>query len=252
MLPRARHEPRSRVKLALTETASEPVPITILLVEDEPEIRELLSFTFDRAGYQTLAAPTAEFALQKLDDTLPSIAIIDWTLPGMSGLDLAYLLRNRPDTAQLPIIMLTARSEEADKLKSFASGVDDYLTKPFSPKELTARIKALLRRAGVASESVINKGTVSLDQSSHKVTLAGEEVHLSPVEYRLLSFLMSHPERTFSRQQLLDHVWGRDAFVDERTVDVHVLRLRKVLKRRGAEGHLQTVRGFGYRFSADI
>lgn len=252
MLPRARHEPRSHVKLALIETASEPVPITILLVEDEPEIRELLSFTFDRAGYQTLAAPTAEFALQKLDDTLPSIAIIDWTLPGMSGLDLAYLLRNRPDTAQLPIIMLTARSEEADKLKSFASGVDDYLTKPFSPKELTARIKALLRRTGVASESVINKGTVSLDQSSHKVTLAGEEVHLSPVEYRLLSFLMSHPERTFSRQQLLDHVWGRDAFVDERTVDVHVLRLRKVLKRRGAEGHLQTVRGFGYRFSADI
>jgi two-component system phosphate regulon response regulator PhoB len=252
MQPRARHEPRSHVKLATTKTAPEPVPITILLVEDEPEIRELLTFTFERAGFETLAAPTAEFALQKLDDALPSIAIIDWTLPGMSGLDLAYLLRNRPDTTQLPIVMLTARGEEADKLKSFASGVDDYVTKPFSPKELTARIKALLRRAGVVSEAVASVGSISLDQVRHRVTLAGEEVHLGPREYRLLSFLMNHPERTFSRQQLLDHVWGRDTFLDERTVDVHILRIRKVLKRRDAEAHLQTVRGFGYRFSAEI
>lgn len=228
------------------------MPTTILLVEDEPEIRELLSFTFARAGYETLTAATAEIGLQEIANTLPSIAIIDWTLPGMSGLDLAYLLRSRPDTKQLPIIMLTARGTEADKLESFASGVDDYLTKPFSPKELIARIKALLRRVGVASEAIITHGPISLDQIHHKVTLAQEEINLGPREYRLLSFLMTHPERTFSRAQLLDHVWGRVIYVDERTVDVHILRLRKALKRSGGERHLQTVRGFGYRFTADI
>ncbi len=224
---------------------------TILLVEDEPEIRELLVFTLGRGGYQVTEAESAERALQILDNDVPALAIIDWMLPGMSGVDLAYRLRQDEYTASLPIIMLTARGEEVDKLKSFDSGVDDYITKPFSPRELIARVKALLRRSGTSENNVLESQGIRFELDSHRVTICGKEEHLGPTEYRLLEFLLSHPGRAFDRSQLLDRVWGRSVYVEERTVDVHVLRLRKILKRYQLDHLLQTVRGFGYRFSAE-
>lgn len=224
---------------------------SILVVEDEPDIRELLQFTLSRAGYEVAAADTAEKALQLLDSRTVRLAIIDWMLPGMSGVDLAYRLRNDEFTAQLPIIMLTARGEEVDKLRSFESGVDDYVTKPFSPRELTARVKALLRRSGAAEGNVLEAGGIRFELDSHRVTINGQEQHMGPTEYRLLEFLVSHPDRAFDRGQLLDRVWGRSVYVEERTVDVHILRLRKILKRHGLDQLLQTVRGFGYRFSLE-
>ncbi len=222
---------------------------SILVVEDEPEIRDLLNFTISRAGYDVLEAETAEHALQILDRSVPELAIIDWMLPGMSGVDLSRRLRKDELTEQLPIIMLTARGEEADKLKSFDSGVDDYVTKPFSPRELVARIKALLRRSGSPEDDLLEVGGICLNLSSHVATVGGNEVHVGPTEYRLLELLMRHPNRAFDRGQLLDRVWGRSVYVEERTVDVHVLRLRKVLQPYGLDRVIQTVRGVGYRFS---
>jgi len=227
---------------------------TLLVVEDEPEIRELLNFTLMRAGYEVLAAESAEHALQVLDGVqtsgLPELALIDWMLPGMSGVDLARRLRHDEYTATLPIIMLTARGEEADKLKSFASGVDDYVTKPFSPKELLARIKALLRRSGAPQDNRLEIAGIKLDRSGHRVTIGDQHIHMGPTEYRLLEFLMRNPERAFDRSQLLDRVWGRSVYVEDRTVDVHVLRLRKILQPYDLQHLIQTVRGVGYRFSA--
>ncbi len=223
----------------------------ILLVEDEPEIRELLAFTLGRAGYEVVETDSAERALQVLDHDIPQLAIIDWMLPGMSGVDLAYRLRQDELTAMLPVIMLTARGEEADKLKSFDSGVDDYVTKPFSPRELIARVKALLRRSGAPEDNILEVAGIRFELDSHRITIRGTEEHMGPTEYRLLEFLMSHPDRAFDRGQLLDRVWGRSVYVEERTVDVHILRLRKILRRHGLEHLLQTVRGFGYRFSAE-
>jgi two-component system phosphate regulon response regulator PhoB len=222
---------------------------SVLLVEDEPGIREMLSFALDRAGYRTIEAGTAEEALRKLDGPLPNLVIIDWMLPGMSGIELARRLRNEELTADLPLIMLTARGEESDKLKSFDSGVDDYITKPFSPRELIARVKALMRRSGSPVDGRINAHGIELDTQSHRLTINGLAIHVGPTEFRLLEFLMRHPDRAFDRTQLLDRVWGRSVYVEERTVDVHILRLRKVLAPHGLDKLVQTVRGVGYRFS---
>ena len=224
---------------------------TILLVEDEPEIRELLSFTFTRSGFEVLEAESAEAALKILDHANPTLAVIDWMLPGIDGIDLAYRLRQDELTRALPIIMLTARGEETDKLKSFDSGVDDYVTKPFSPRELVARVKALLRRSGAPEENVVEMSGIKLQLDSHRITINEVEEHFGPTEYRLLEFLLTHPDRAFDRGQLLDRVWGRSVYVEERTVDVHILRLRKILKRHNLDHLLQTVRGFGYRFSSE-
>jgi two-component system phosphate regulon response regulator PhoB len=220
-----------------------------MVVEDEPEIRELLCFTITRAGHDVIAAGSAEEALQLLDRGLPELLVLDWMLPGMSGVDLAKRLRMDELTASLPIIMLTARGEEADKLKSFDSGVDDYVTKPFSPKELMARIKALLRRTGAPEDNLLEVGGIKLDLNSHRVSIGEQPLHMGPTEYRLLEFLMRQPERAFDRSQLLDRVWGRSVYVEERTVDVHILRLRKILQPFHLQHLIQTVRGVGYRFS---
>jgi two-component system phosphate regulon response regulator PhoB len=222
---------------------------TVLLVEDEPEIREMLCFTLGRAGYQVIEAETGEQALQQLDGPLPDLVIIDWMLPGINGIELARTLRRDELTTDLPLIMLTARGEESDKLKSFDSGVDDYITKPFSPRELIARVKALLRRSGSPDDGIIEADGIALDVPGHRLTVDGDSVHVGPTEFRLLEFLLRHPDRAFDRAQLLDRVWGRSVYIEERTVDVHILRLRKLLRPFGREGMIQTVRGVGYRFS---
>ncbi len=222
---------------------------TILLVEDEPDIRDMLNFALTRAAFQVWEAESAEDAMHKLDGLLPSLVIIDWMLPGMSGVELARRLRKDDHTRHLPIIMLTARGEESDKLKSFDSGVDDYIVKPFSPRELIARVKALLRRSGAPDDGVLEAGPISMNLAAHQVTVQGEVVKMGPTEFRLLEMFMSNPDRAFDRSQLLDRVWGRSVYVEERTVDVHVLRLRKALKPYGVHTAVQTVRGVGYRFT---
>ena len=222
---------------------------SILVVEDEPDIRELLNFTITRAGYGVLEADSAEQALQITDNKLPDLAIVDWMLPGISGVELVHRFRHDELTAKVPIIMLTARGEETDKLRSFDSGVDDYVTKPFSPRELLARVKALLRRSGEPADNMLEHAGIVLDLDSHVVTIADQEVHIGPTEYRLLELLMRHPNRAFDRGQLLDRVWGRSVYVEERTVDVHILRLRKTLQPFGLDRLIQTVRGVGYRLA---
>ncbi len=223
---------------------------TFLLVEDEAEIREMLSFSLNRAGYQVWEAATAEEAQARMNNTLPSLMILDWMLPGLSGVDLARRLRQDEHTAQLPIIMLTARGEETDKLKSFSSGVDDYVTKPFSPRELIARVKALLRRSGVPENGILEAHGIQMDLTAHQLTINQQSVKIGPTEFRLLELFVSHPGRAFDRSTLLDRVWGRSVYVEERTVDVHVLRLRKLLKPFGLHRAIETVRGVGYRFAA--
>jgi two-component system phosphate regulon response regulator PhoB len=226
------------------------MPASILIVEDEKEIRELLVFTLLRDGYEVIEAETAEVALEKIDNRLPDLILVDWMLPGMDGIDLAKRLRRDELTADLPIVMLTARGEEADKLRSFAGGIDDYITKPFSPRELLARVKALLRRSGGPKNNLIEASGICLDLNSYRITINGNEIQISPTEYKLLEVLMRNPDRAFERSQLLDRVWGRQVYVEERTVDVHMLRLRKILKPHGLDATLQTVRGIGYRFTA--
>ncbi len=221
----------------------------LLIIEDEPDLRELLSFTLSREGYDVMEAETAETALRMLDSTLPDLAIVDWMLPGMDGIELVKRLRRDDVTEDLPIIMLTARGEEPDKLKSFDVGIDDYITKPFSPRELLARIKALLKRSGTPENNVLESNGIQLDLNSHRVTIDGQEIHTGPTEYRLLELLVRNPDRVFNRNQLLDRVWGRGVYVEERTVDVHILRLRKLLKPFGLDRAVQTVRSVGYRFS---
>ncbi len=223
---------------------------SILIVEDEPEIREMLSFSLARGGYEVWEAETGEQALRRLDGRLPALMIIDWMLPGMNGVDLIARIRRDELTQDIPLIMLTARGEEADKLKSFEHGVDDYLTKPFSPRELLARVKALIRRSGSPEDGVIELQGLRLETHSHRLVVGDQEVHLGPTEFRLLALLMSQPDRAFDRSALLDRVWGRGVYVEERTVDVHVLRLRRALKPFGMDSLVQTVRGIGYRFKA--
>ena len=222
---------------------------TVMIVEDEPDIREMLAFALTRAGFDTIAAGSAEEALKLLDGPMPAVVIIDWMLPGTSGMDLAKRLRRDELFAELPIIMLTARGEESDKLKGFDSGVDDYITKPFSPRELIARIRALQRRAGGAVDGLLRVGALTVDLKSHRLTIGEVPIHLGPTEFRLLTFLVQHPDRAFDRAQLLDRVWGRSVYVEERTVDVHILRLRRALKPFGLDALVETVRGVGYRLA---
>lgn len=223
---------------------------TILVVEDEPAIQELISYGLRRAGHVTFCAADAEQAMAIVNDVLPDLVLLDWMLPGMSGIEFAKLLRRVARTKNIPIIMLTARAEESDKVSGLEIGADDYITKPFSPRELIARIKAVLRRRlPEAADDVVEISGLRLDPITHRVTVNNKEVILGPTEFRLLYFLMSHPERVHSRSQLLDGVWGDHVFVEDRTVDVHIRRLRKILEVVDKDGLVQTVRGSGYRLS---
>jgi two-component system phosphate regulon response regulator PhoB len=222
----------------------------ILLVEDEPGIQELLKLNLGQAGHQVIATDDAEGALQYLKNALPDVILLDWMLPGMSGLDLCRRLRADKRYQPVPIIMLTARGEEQDRVAGLDTGADDYITKPFSPRELVSRIRAVLRRrAPQMTEEPVESIGLKLDPTSHRVTGNGKPLDLGPTEFRLLHFFMTHPERVYSRSQLLDQVWGDDVFVEERTVDVHIRRLRLALEVSGHDGLVQTVRGAGYRFS---
>ena len=221
----------------------------ILIVEDERPIREMLAFHLSRAGYDPLEAGDCREARQLLADERPALALIDWMLPDMSGLELTRMLKRDKDFEDLAVIMLTARSDEHDKISGLEGGADDYVTKPFSPRELVARIKAVLRRSGGQENDTVTAGDIELDVAAHRVAVKGREIHLGPTEYRLLKYLMTHADRVYSRNQLLDRVWGANVYVEERTVDVHVRRLRKALSAHGVERYIQTVRGAGYRFS---
>ena len=221
----------------------------ILIVEDEQAIREMIAFHLGRAGFDTLEAGNSNEARALIADERPDLALVDWMLPDMSGLELTRMLKRDGRYEDLPIIMLTARTGEADKVSGLEGGADDYITKPYSPRELVARIKAVLRRSRKEDGETINAGPLAVDTAGHRVSVAGKDVRLGPTEFRLLKFLMTHAERVYSRTQLLDQVWGANVYVEERTVDVHVRRLRKALSDRGADQFIQTVRGAGYRFS---
>lgn len=222
---------------------------TVLVVEDDRDIRDMLVFSLQRAGYTVVETEDAEQALVKLGVLLPEIVLVDWMLPGMEGPELVRRIRKDELTQNIPVIMLTARGEETDKLRGFDTGADDYVTKPFSPKELLARMKALLRRSGNDEGEALQVADVSLDMKAHRLLIAGQAVDIGPTEFKLLEFFMRHPDRVYSREQLLDMVWGRNVYVEERTVDVHILRLRKLLAPFGHDKLVQTVRGAGYRFS---
>ena len=221
----------------------------ILIIEDEIAVREMLTFTLKNSGFKTFEAGDSEAALSILSKYNIDLILLDWMLPGKAGIDISRALRASGETKDLPIIMLTAKSEESDKIIGLESGADDYITKPFSPKELVARIKALLRRASPQEDmEVVNYGFINLNPMTHKVKDNEDNINLGPTEFKLLHFFMTHPERVYSRAQLLDFVWGRNIYVEERTVDVHILRLRKSLNSETSE-YIQTVRGSGYRFS---
>jgi len=222
----------------------------ILVVEDEKPIRDMIAFGLRRAGYEVLEAEDCREARARLVDRRPNLLLIDWMLPDQSGLELTRSLKRTKDTADIPVIMLTARAHEQDKVSGLEGGADDYITKPFSPRELLARIQAVLRRAAPAGATdVIETGRLKLDDASHRVSAGERQIALGPTEYRLLHFFMTRPERVFSRAQLLDRVWGGNTYVEERTVDVHIRRLRKALEPFGLQALVQTVRGAGYRFS---
>ncbi len=222
----------------------------ILIVEDESPILELLALNISQAGYNPLRAISAEHAEKLINEALPDIILLDWMLPGMSGIDFAKKLRSNTLTKSIPIIMLTARSDELDKVKGLEVGADDYITKPFSPRELNARIKAVLRRkAPELTEDLLEINGLKLDPISHRVSGNNKPLEMGPTEFRLLHFFMSNPERVYSRSQLLDKVWGSQIFIEDRTVDVHIRRLRNILTQSQHEGLIQTVRGSGYRLS---
>jgi two-component system, OmpR family, phosphate regulon response regulator PhoB len=223
---------------------------TILIIEDEAAIREMVSHALRRSGFQAVQAGDADAALLQITETNPDLILLDWMLPGQSGMDLARRLRRDDYTRDIPIIMLTARVEEDDKILGLDAGADDYITKPFSPRELNARIKALLRRSRPhADDAPVQVGNLTLDPVDHRVSIDDRPVAIGPTEFRLLHYFMTHPDRVYSRDQLLDRVWGRNSFVEERTVDVYILRLRKALTAHGDSRYIQTVRGTGYRFS---
>jgi two-component system phosphate regulon response regulator PhoB len=224
----------------------------ILVVEDEPAIQELLAFNVTQCGYRAIQAGDADSALALINRALPDLILLDWMLPGMSGVELARRLRADQRTHNIPIIMLTARTDERDKVLGLESGADDYITKPFSPRELMARIRAVLRRrAPQMSDELVRVEGLELSPVTHRVNANGQNIDLGPTEFRLLHFFMTHVERVYSRSQLLDQVWGDHVFVEERTVDVHIRRLRQALEPSGLDNLVQTVRGSGYRFSRD-
>lgn len=225
--------------------------IKILVVEDEPAIATLIQFNLTQAGFQVQIVNSVEQALPLIQRELPTILLLDWMLPGVSGVSFTKQLRENPRTRELPIIMLTARSEELDKEQGLNIGADDYITKPFSPRELVARIKALLRRHSPHKmQNTVEYGGLVIEPAQKRLFAHQQELHLGPTEFKLLHFFMTHPNRIYSRLQLLDLVWGEHVFVEERTVDVHIRRLRQSLEPFGLEGLIQTVRGTGYRFSA--
>lgn len=224
--------------------------LNILVVEDEDAIREMLTLVLEQAQFLVTPVASAEEALPLLSEQRIDLALLDWMLPGISGVELARRLKKDNSFKDLPIILLTARGEEEDKIRGLEIGADDYVTKPFSPKELVARIKAVLRRSGKLSEfGQISLGDLMLDAEQHRLTIAGKSLDVSPTEFRLMQFFMSNPNKVYSRTHLLDQVWGRSVYIEERTVDVHIRRLRKILAEVGREELIQTVRGFGYRFS---
>ncbi|MBN8480738.1 MAG: phosphate regulon transcriptional regulator PhoB [Xanthomonadales bacterium] len=223
----------------------------VLIVEDEPAIRDMVAFALRKAGMEAVHAADARSAQTAIGDRIPDLILLDWMLPGMPGIDLARRLRRDDLTRDIPIIMLTARGEETDRVNGLDAGVDDYVVKPFSARELIARIRAVLRRAhGEDAEGVIEIAGLRIDSAAHRVFAGEQTVSIGPTEYRLLHFFMTHPERVYTRSQLLDHVWGGGVYVEERTVDVHIRRLRMTLAPFGKDGLVQTVRGAGYRFSA--
>ena len=223
---------------------------TILVVDDEPDIRAVIRFALESAEFSVLEAEHADEANRRLSTETPDLILLDWMLPGRSGLELAQQLKQDPKSRAVPIIMISARGEEEDRIKGLDTGADDYLAKPFSPREMVARVNAVLRRArpNDLAEKIEVDG-LRIDHVSHRVSVDGRSVEVAPTEYRLLHFFMTHADRAFSRTTLLDHVWGDQAYVEERTVDVHVRRLRKALGATGHDRLLQTVRGVGYRFS---
>lgn len=222
----------------------------ILIIEDEEPLTLLLRYNLEAEGYGVESVDRGDEAETRLRESVPDLVILDWMLPGLSGIELCRRLRSRPETQRLPVIMLTARGEETERVRGLSTGADDYVVKPFSVPELLARVRALLRRAKPEHvATLLQAGDIQLDRETHRVHRAGREVHLGPTEFRLLEFLMQSPGRVFSREQLLDSVWGQDVYIDERTVDVHVGRLRKAINRGRQSDPIRTVRGAGYSFS---
>ncbi|HEY5569712.1 MAG TPA: phosphate regulon transcriptional regulator PhoB [Gammaproteobacteria bacterium] len=221
----------------------------ILVVEDERPIREMLVFNLGRAGYQVRPAADGREARAAIADGHPDVVLMDWMLPDISGLELTRQLKRDPETREIPVIMVTARAEEDDRVTGLDGGADDYIVKPFSPRELLARIRAALRRSSAGEDEVIEAGELRLDTASHEVKVGKTEVVLGPTEFRLLEFFMLHPDRVYSRPQLLDRVWGGNVYIEERTIDVHIRRLRKALSPFGYDELIRTVRGSGYRFA---
>lgn len=226
---------------------------TILVVDDEAAIRDMVRLSLDVAGFQVMEAADTRTAHSLIVDRRPDLVLLDWMLPGTSGMEFLRRLRRDEQTREVPVIMLTARTEEDSKLLGLEGGADDYVTKPFSPRELIARIRAVLRRIEGAGDEPVEVAGVRLDPDSHRVSIDGQPVYMGPTEFKLLHFFMTHPERVFSRSQLLDQVWGGNVYVEERTVDVHIRRLRKSLQAPAGNDYawlVQTIRGSGYRFSA--
>jgi two-component system phosphate regulon response regulator PhoB len=227
--------------------------IYVLVVEDEDAIREMLGLVLEQAEFAVRAVADTHQAQSALNESVPDLILLDWMLPGLSGVEWARRLKKDKQYSEIPIIMITARGEEEDKIRGLDVGADDYVTKPFSPRELIARIKAVLRRSNKYGKGGrIEIGGIALDVDEHRVSIADSHVILSPTEYRLLEFFLTHPDKVYSRSQLLDQVWGRSSFIEERTVDVHIRRLRKILAEHDREEVIQTVRGFGYRFSENL
>lgn len=221
----------------------------VLIVEDEEPLSLLLRYNLEAEGYAVDSVARGDDADIRLREAVPDLLLLDWMLPGLSGIELCRRLRGRPETERLPIIMLTARGEESERIRGLATGADDYVVKPFSVPELMARVRAMLRRTKPELVSTqLKSGDLELDRETHRVKRGGREIHLGPTEFRLLEFLMQSPGRVYAREQLLDAVWGRDVYVDERTVDVHVGRLRKAINRGRDKDPIRTVRGAGYAF----
>ncbi len=222
----------------------------ILVVEDERAIRDMIAFGLRRAGFEVREAEDVRGARAQLVDRRPDLLLVDWMLPDLSGLEFTRQLKRDTQTRDLPVILLTARAEEGDKVAGLEGGADDYVVKPFSPRELVARIQAVLRRASPAGVAdTIEQGSLTLDIAGHRISCGDSTLTLGPTEYRLLEFFMTHAERVYTREQLLDRVWGGNVYVEERTIDVHIRRLRKALEPHGCDWMVQTVRGAGYRFS---
>ena len=223
---------------------------TILIVDDEPDIRAVIRFALEGAEFRVLEAEHADEARRLMATENPDLILLDWMLPGRSGLELAQQMKQNPKTRTIPIIMVSARGEEEDRVRGLDTGVDDYITKPFSPREMIARVNAVLRRTKPGDQTdMVEIGGLRIDHMSRRVSIGDLPLEVAPTEYRLLHFFMTHPDRAYSRSQLLDQVWGDQVYVEERTVDVHIRRLRKTLEATGHDQLLQTVRGVGYRFS---